>query len=97
MQPSVTSVICFSWREIEASRGSNNTCFLEDGNDSSSESDDGIGNIKRILDNTKYKKQQFSQYRRGEHGELFHLGGELSRSERLVHGPISTTIRFSYR
>lgn len=97
MQPSATSVICFSWREIEASRGSD-TGFPEDGNDSSSESDDGNGNAKRILDNSEIKIKQLSQHGGGgEESEIFHLGGELSRSEWLVHGSISPTIRFSYR
>lgn len=95
MQPSATSVICFSWREIEASRGSG-TCFLEDGNGSTFEPDDGDGNVKRIMDNAENKVQQFSRYRGGE-SEFFRLGGEFPGSQWLVHGPVPTTMRFSYR
>ena len=93
MQPSAASVICFSWREIEASRG---RIFLEDGNDSPFESNDGIQSPERILDNPENEAEQYCR-RQEQRSELPSLGGELSRPQWLVHRPVSGTIRFSYR
>lgn len=91
MQPSAASVICYSWREIAAT----GRCYLDEGRDSSSaKPDDGVRAFEGALDISARKGESYE--RRGYRGTL-RLGRGLSGSERLVHGHVPGSMRFSYR
>lgn len=92
MQPSAASVICFSWREIGATRGR----IIKNGyDDSFADTDDGVGVDERTVDIPAAKIIEYNK-RRGE-SNILHVGGKLSGFKRLVHGDVPGPMRFSYR
>jgi len=92
MQPSAAAVICYSWREIAAT----GRCHLDEGgDDTSSKPDNGIRIFEGALDGPAHKNKFF--YERRGHRNIPRLGGGLSGSEQLVHGPVPGSMRFSYR
>ena len=94
MQSSIESIICFTWREIEAGGFKKSVRH-----DTAPESDDGEAVYEGSLDdscNAQANNANDICHGRGQFGPL-HVGGELSGSQWMVHGSIPRTMRFSYR
>lgn len=95
MQPSAAPVICFSWREIAATGRRRRRSFYETGGYRTTvKSNDGKRAFKGALAILAHKDK--SEERRGYHS-LLRVGGKLPGSERLVHGYLPGSMRFSYR
>lgn len=89
MQSSAVPVICFSWREIVATRGR----AFTNGYSSFANTDHGDRIVERAMGVPTAKNEC---NKRNRERSILHMGGELSRFKRL-HGSIPGSMRFSCR